>query len=385
MGVLVCGGVRFLQCALGVAVVLLGSPAGADELKRLYAQILRNPTNSELNFRYAQLAEERGEWRKALSAYERILVNDPDNPDVLRALQRVRRKLQPNTTQYLVEAGARWESNAQRVATGGKSDGLAVARVTVRDERGFADAARWRTIVQLLGDVYFSNSDLSYGYAGGYTGPVIDLTPTVAMHAGLGGGASYYDHGYFYSEATGNLTFESYLEGAYNTVHVRGGYRSYDNSFPSDNGFYVDVLGKFAFPNVASQSDVFIFSPWFRWSDIGGTGFSLFTPTEQVQPGRYTEYGARIEYYRRIFEGISVGANVAVSQRDYASSFDTVLLTNIDRRDVLVSPGATIVFHHVWGYQTDLRVDYRFERNNSNVAARDFENHVATAMIVSRH
>ena len=90
-------------------MVLLGSPAGADELKRLYAQILRNPTNSELNFRYAQLAEERGEWRKALSAYERVLVNDPDNPDVLRALQRVRRKLQPNTTQYLVETGARWE------------------------------------------------------------------------------------------------------------------------------------------------------------------------------------------------------------------------------------------------------------------------------------
>jgi tetratricopeptide (TPR) repeat protein len=377
-------GVRFLQCVLGVAVVLLGSPASADELKRVYAQILRNPTNSELNFRYAQLAEERGEWRKALSAYERILVNDPDNPDVLRALQRVRRKLQPNTTQYLLEAGARWESNAQRVATGGQSDGLAVARVTVRDERGFADAARWRTIVNLLGDVYFSNSDLSYGYAGGYTGPVIDLTPTVAMHAALGGGASYYDHGYYYSEGTANLTFESYLEGAYNTVHVRGGYRSFDNSFPSDNGFYVDVLGKFAFPNLASQSDVFIFSPWFRWSNISGVGFSLFTPTEQVQPGRYTEYGARIEYYRRIFENISVGGNVAVSQRDYASSFDTALLTNIDRRDLFVSPGATILFHHVWGYQTDLRIDYRFERNNSNVAARDFQNHIATATIVSR-
>jgi tetratricopeptide (TPR) repeat protein len=377
-------GVRFLQCVLGVAFVLLGSPAGADELKRLYAQILRNPTNSELNFRYARLAEERGEWRKALSAYERILVNDPDNPDVLRALQRVRRKLQPNTTQYLTELGARWESNAQRVATGRESDGLAVARLTVRDERAFADASRWRTIFHMLGDVYFSNSDLSYGYAGGYTGPVIDLTPTVAMHAGLGGGASYFDHGYYFSEATANLTFESYLEGAYSTVHVRGGYRSFDSSFPSSDGLFVDVLGKFAFPNVASQNDVFIFSPWYRWSDIGGAGFSLFTPTEQVQPGKYNEYGARIEYYRRILDGVTVGGNFALSQRDYANSFDMLLLTTTSRRDVMLSPGATIVFHHVWDYQTDLRIDYRFERNNSNVPARDFENHIATATIVSR-
>jgi hypothetical protein len=50
-----------------------------------------------------------------------------------------------------------------------------------------------------------------------------------------------------------------------------------------------------------------------------------------------------------------------------------------------VSPGATIVFHHVWGYQTDLRIDYRFEQNDSNAFMRSFNNHIATAMIVSRH
>lgn len=98
---------RFLSCALvGLALSLLVSPAGADELRQLYAQILRDPTNSELNFRYAQLAEQRGEIRKALSAYERILLNDPDNPDVRRALQRIRRALQPDTTQFFAELGA---------------------------------------------------------------------------------------------------------------------------------------------------------------------------------------------------------------------------------------------------------------------------------------
>ncbi|HEY7457440.1 MAG TPA: tetratricopeptide repeat protein [Xanthobacteraceae bacterium] len=381
-------GVRFLQCALlglGLALSLFASPAGADELKRLYAQVLRDPTNSELNFRYARLAEERGEWRKALSAYERILVNDPDNPEVRRALQRIRRKLQPNTTQILTELGGRWESNPRRVSTGTQSDGLVLGRVTVRDERAFGDASRWRTIAQLLGDIYFDNGDLNYGYVGAYTGPLVDLTPTLAMHAGLGGGTSYFDHRLFFSEAIANLTFETYLEGAYQTVNVRGGYRSFDDFFPSDNGFFVDVLGKFAYPNIVSQSDIFVVSSWFRWSNVGGTGFSIFTPTEQVQPGRFIEYGGKLEYYHRILEWLTVGANISVSQRDYARTFDVGLGTSVNRRDVLVAPGATVVFHQVWGHQTDLRVDYRFERNNSNLAARDYDNHIATLMIVARH
>lgn len=379
---------RFFRfAAFGLACLLLAAPAGADELKAVYAQILRDPTNSELNFRYARLAEERGELRKALAAYERVLVNDPNHPDVLRALQRIRRKLQPNTTQFLAELGGGWESNPSRVPTGENSDGFARARVTVRDERGFGDASRWRTIAQLLGDIYFDSGDLSYGYAGGYTGPLFDLTPTLAVHAALGGGAAYYNHRYYYSEATANLTFESFLEGAYHMVRVRGGYRSYDEFFPSTHGFFADVLGKFSFPNVLSDNDVFIALPWVRWSDVGGVGFSLLTPSETVQPGRYIEYGGRLEYYRRILEWLTVGGNIAVSQRDYASTVDMSFFppAAVNRRDVLISPGATLIFHHIGGYQTDLRADYRFEHNNSNLPARDFENHIATLMLVARY
>jgi hypothetical protein len=379
--------VRFFQVALvGLAVALLASTAGADELKRLYAQILRDPTNSELNFRYAELAEQRGEIRKALAAYERVLVNDPDHPQVLRALQRIRRKLQPNTTQFLAELGASWETNPRRLSSGANDDGVAHARLTMRDERGFGDASRWRTIGQLVGDLYFDNGDLSYGYAGAYTGPVIDVAPAIAMHAALGGGASYFDHRLFYSEAIANLTFESYLEGAFHTVRVRGGYRSYNDFFPSDSGFFADVTGKFSFPNVAGSNDIFIVSPWFRWSGIDGTGFSTFTPTEQVQPGRYTEYGGRLEYYRRIVDWLTVGGSISVSQRDYARSIDFAFFppAAVDRRDLTVVPGATMIFHRVGGYQSDLRVDYRYEHNNSNVAVRDYVNHLTTLMLVSR-
>jgi tetratricopeptide (TPR) repeat protein len=364
----------------------LATTAGADELKRLYAQILRDPTNSELNFRYAQLAEERGELRKALAAYERVLVNDPDHPEVRRALQRIRRKLQPDATQVLVEFGTGWESNPRRLDAGERDDGLVLARVTVRDERKFGDASRWRTFVQLLGDIYFDNGDLSYGYAGAYTGPVIDITPTIAMHAALGGGAAYFDHRHFFSEGTANLTFESYLEGAFYMVRARAGYRSYNEFFPSDEGPFLDVTGKFSFPNVLGQGDVFIVSPWFRWSDIGGVGFSLLTPSEQVQPGRFTEYGGKIEYYRRVMEQVTIGGSIAVSHRRYKPTIDLAFLppVEVNRRDTTIVPGATIIFHQVMGYQTDLRADYRFEHNNSNVALRDYDNHIATLTLVAR-
>lgn len=377
---------RFFRfAALGLAFSLLASTANADELKRLYAQIMRDPTNSELNFRYAALAEQRGENRKALSAYERILVNDPNNPEVRKALQRIRRKLQPDTTQFFAELGAGYESNPGRTTFNEKSDGVALARLTMRDERGVGgDGLRWRTIGQLSGDIQFKDSDLNYGYAGGYTGPVIDITPTIAMHAAAGGGASYFDHRNFFNEAFANLTFESYLEGAYHTVRVRGGYRSYNDFFPSQDGFYADVTGKFSFPNVLGASDVFIVTPWYRWSDFAGSGFSLIAPTEQVQPGRYSEFGGRLEYYRRVLDWLTIGGGIAASQRDYAASRDIVTFLSTKREDVLIMPTATMIFHNVAGYQTDLRLEYRYEHNDSNVFFRSYENHIATMMLQAR-
>jgi hypothetical protein len=63
----------------------------------------------------------------------------------------------------------------------------------------------------------------------------------------------------------------------------------------------------------------------------------------------------------------------------YVDSDDTT-----KRRDLMLTPSATLIFHNVAGYQTDLRADYRFEHNDSNVAVRDYENHIATLMLVSR-
>src|ERR1700675_3721085 len=141
-----------------VAAMLVGSPAGAAaepveagpgpgapaELTRVYAQILRDPTNSQLNLRYAELAEASGKLRWALAAYERVLVNDPGNLEAQAGLQRVRRRLQPNATQFTAEFGAVGETNPRYLPSGARAEAQALASLGMRDERTIADV-RWRT------------------------------------------------------------------------------------------------------------------------------------------------------------------------------------------------------------------------------------------------
>jgi hypothetical protein len=141
----------------GLLLVALPNAAAADELSRLIQQILRNPTNSELNLRYARLAEERKEWRWALAAYERILVNDLENEEARWGLVRVRRKLQPNQTQIFAEIGGAWESNPRRANTGAQSEWEAIARVMVRDERALGDT-RWRTTGTFIAEAHQLNT-----------------------------------------------------------------------------------------------------------------------------------------------------------------------------------------------------------------------------------
>ena len=49
---------------------------------RLYQQVLADPTNVELNLRYAEMAAKRGDLEAAIGALERLLVSQPDQREV---------------------------------------------------------------------------------------------------------------------------------------------------------------------------------------------------------------------------------------------------------------------------------------------------------------
>jgi tetratricopeptide (TPR) repeat protein len=373
------------------SIILLGllalAPTGvsrADELSDLNAQILRDPANVELNLRYARLAEQKGELKKALSAYERVSVNNPSNYEAQEGFRRIVRKLQPDVTRLTVELGGGWESNPARMAGGSKAEWLGLARAELRDDRRFGEV-NWRSIGSAIGEFYLHDgSAINYASAGALTGPVWDVTPQFALHAALGGGAALYGDHKLYEEGVAVFTLESSFWNGAQTGRLRLGFRGYDEFFGGTDGFYTDVSERFAFFSVLQKNDIVSVLPWFRWSDIAGATTTVNLPFDETQPGRYWEAGLRVEYFWPVTPWMIVGASLAAAYRDYA---DPTILKNGTpelRRDWIYMPGLSVIFPKLLFDTADLRVDYRYEDNRSNVAFDTYVDHQITTSAVFR-
>jgi len=378
--------VRTMLASLCVtaAIVSIAAPAHADrpsstpELDRLYQQVLQRPSDPDMNIRFAQLAEESGQLRWALSAYERVLLNDPNNAEAQRGLQRIRRALQPNVTLVTASFGTAYESNPTYYLPG-RSEMQLLGSLDLRDERNI-NGARWRTSALAAGQIHARESELNYGVAGLDTGPIIDLTPALSVNPTIGGAVATFDKHYYYSEAAVGALFEGNLDGAYRALQLRVAYRSHGDFFPSGEGFHAEARGRFAFPKVFGDGSVALLSPWLRWSDINGT--ALTSILTEIQPGAYWEYGGKIEAYKTLAPWLIVGAILAVSHRDYRKDFVDTSTTKRD--DTTWSPGATVLFPNLFAALTDLRLDYRYIANHSNDPTKEFEDHIVSMTVVKR-
>jgi hypothetical protein len=368
--------------ACGLSTWLLAGQLGLARdlsLDGLYAQVLRQPGDSELNLRFARMAEASGKLRWALAAYERVTLNDPGSREAQDGLTRVRRKMQPEITLVTAQIGAQYESNPRYYLPPRRGEAQAIGALTLLDERNLA-SMRWRTTGSASGIVHARESDLTYGVASLQTGPVLDAFAGWSLHPFVAGSVSYFDHHFYYGEGSAGALMETNLGGIYRAIQVRGAYRSYDSFFASQNGFYVDARGKFAVPNVFGSGVAALLTPWLIWSDIDG---AVTTPTlTELQPGAYLEYGGKLELLRTLAPWLVVGGNIAVSARDYRK--DIVAGTADKRRDVIVSPGAALIFPNIIAAQTDLRIDYRFVDDRSNDAVKSFTDHIVTASIITR-
>ncbi|MFI5023838.1 MAG: tetratricopeptide repeat protein [Alphaproteobacteria bacterium] len=72
----------------GAALAQMNPPAGAakgdlqTQYDALFQQLLKDPTNIDLTFRFAHVATRLGNYESAVSALERLLLYDPNFPDV---------------------------------------------------------------------------------------------------------------------------------------------------------------------------------------------------------------------------------------------------------------------------------------------------------------
>lgn len=351
-------------------------PPGSGELAALYADVLKDPRDTKANMRYGRLAEVQGQLRLALSAYERVILNDPKNREAQAGFARVRRRLEPASTQIRVEVGTGVDTNPLNLHAGYETKPTFSAKMSLRDERVIL-ANRWRTLVDASGEYPLDVGELLYGYAGVQTGPLLAVSPSLTIYPAVGGGVASLDQSLFYAEANGSLTFEGRFGGAFQAIRLRGGFRDYGSNFTADQGFFTDALARMTIPALFGGPGALQISPWARWSGIDGVVRNNLTGDRA--PGRYAEWGLEVGYYLRPIPDLTLGTSVVARQRLFFVSE----VNNERREDTYVAPGVSAVRSNVLSCACDVEIDYRYRVNNSNDSAADYHGHAATISFAS--
>ncbi len=369
-----------ITVALTVAAPTI-SHANEQQLQSLFVRVLINPSDIELNLQYASLAEEMGLTRKALSAYERILIQHPDNEDAKEGFYRVRRSLEPEFTDITVDLGGRYETNARQLSNreSRKDDFTARAKISVLDEHKVG-STRWRTEGSFLGDLHYDVSDLDYARAEVMTGPVLSVGKTLRVHTAVGGSYAVLDGEELLAEAAIKIGIEGILEGALDKLEIRAGYQDLGNKFSDADAIVVDVVGRLTRSNVLMDNDVLAAYPRFKFSKPSNSSGSATTP-DRLFPGDYIQAGATLAYYMPLVGDIVFGLTANGYYRDYDQE---VRNGTKDREDIFLSPGAQVVFKDVLGLKSSLRLEYRYEKNLSNDDFEDFDNHVISIRAVRK-
>ena len=360
-----------------------------QELRRVFEQLLQDPTNTDLNFRYARIARERGELRKALAAYERVLATDPDNEEAQESIRRVRRLLlEPDKTEITVVIGGQYESNPQHEVDTNSStdDGILVGRVVVTDERKFGET-RWRTNGDLFSNWHAKFGEIDFLNLGVRTGPVFELTEGWDIHPAVGASYAILDSETFFYEGSFSVAIEAVDGGVFKSLNLRAAYDQIDDEIAGANAYVLEINPRFVVADLVTTNDSLIVNPLYRFNGTEGTGASGTGASGDTFPLNYQQIGGRVDYYFPITPEIYVGVNLTGYYEDYNESVIdplTGLETSENREDVYLSPGAQVIFARVFLANHDVVVSYQYETNLSNDDFEDFENHIAGVRSVWR-
>lgn len=370
---------------LAVAGAIAPSCAHAQddaELRRVFEQILQDPGNPGLNLRYARLAVERGEIRKALAAYERILAQDPNNEAAKAGIRRIQRELEPSVTRVTLLLGGQYESNPHRLAGRGSNryDGALSGRLQVMDERRIG-AIRWRTEGDVYANWHTRFHDIDFGTAGGRGGPVFELGEGYRIHAFVGGSYSWLTRRTFYTEGTAGATLEIESESPLKSVSVRWGYEFVGEDFSTRDGTFVEVSPRFIVNALLVERSIAVVTPYWRYNGVFGEGAAGIDPRSEPFPARYHQLGIRADYFVPLFANVTFGIGAIYEYRHY---YETVTDKSKNRRDHIISPTAQIIVAGLVQGQADLIFSYNFEHRASNDRTQLYDNHTAGAKILWR-
>jgi tetratricopeptide (TPR) repeat protein len=373
---------------MAAAIALASGDAWAQEptrqeLRRVFEQLLQDPTNSDLNFRYASLARERGELRKALAAYERILATDPDNQEAQDGIRRVRRLLlEPDTTEITALIGGQYETNPKHEvdSDSGTDDSVLVGRLQVTDKRRFGET-RWRTDADVFTNWHAKFGDIDFLSVGVRTGPVFELAEGWDIRPAIGASYAILDSEPFLYEGSFSLSIESTEGGVFRSLNFRGAYNDIDSEIAGADAYVVEVNPRFVFPDMLTERDQAILNPVYRYNGVRGSGATGTGANADTFPLRYHVIGARADYFFPITAETYGGLNLTANYEIYN---ERVFGKTNKRRDLYLVPGAQLIMSRVFHPRHDVVIGYQYERNLSNDDFEDYENHIARVRSVWR-
>ncbi len=352
------------------------------ELRRVFEQILQDPGNPGLNLRYARLAVERGEIRKALAAYERILAQDPNNEAAKAGIRRVQRELEPSDTRVTMLLGGQYESNPRRSPghAGNRYDGVLSARVQALHERRIGEL-RWRAEGDLYANYHTRFHDIDFGTAGGRAGPLFEIADGFRLYTFIGGSYSWLTRRSFYTEGTAGATLEIERETPLKSISVRWGYQFVGEDFSTRDATFVEVSPRFVVNALLVERSIAVVTPYWRYNGVFGSGPPGVDPRSEPFPARYHQLGIRADYFVPVIENVTFGIGVIYEYRHY---YETVSDKSKNRRDHVVSPSAQLIVAGLLKGQADLIFNYPFEHRTSNDSTQLYDNHSAGAKILWR-
>lgn len=362
-------------CLLAATILSFSPPVfAADSLDRVFDQLIRDPTSAALNFRYAKLAEDKGQLRKALAAYERILARDPGNERAKAGLGRIKRLLAPNFTVATINLGAQFETNPRHFRRSGRdTDDLTLfgwGKVT--DQRKI-DGRQWRTEGNLFANWHAEFGEINYGLLGAQTGPNLDLNGEWRLRPSLGATYAWLDGKTFFVEGSLELLFEIDQAGAFKGVKAGFAYDDIGRSFSTLDAYRIDVSPQFLFSRLLDDTDALYLRPFYRYNGVAGSGAPGLGFGGDTFPLRSHQLGVRIDYLVKITQRVTVGANVTLEYRPYneLKAFSTKR-----RTDLFLSPGARVVVEGIFFNRHSLVVSYQFDVNESNDPFEEYKNHI---------
>lgn len=371
-------------------VCVLPQAAAAQSYDALFAQLLKNPDDPELNKKFAREAEARGDIRHAFAALERVVTSSAGDTEAQAEFDRLRNKVMPAVTNVTVQAGANYASNPSYGANFQRrpDDATFDASIAIADERTIA-GVRWRSHMVGYGQLQDDLNDLNFGIVAAESGPVFWLTPELWLHVAAGSAMAWQSGQKLFDDVSVSATVGGLYRGLTQSVTARYTWRdgSFSN-FGANDGSIVDLEGRFVLSPSLTTGDLLYLLPRVQVSQAGSN------PIEETRgrvrpmfPGDYAELGARAVYYVPIDKGrVFLGAGIGIYQRWYDEKIDEWYNDDYDkdRSDFYVEPTAHVILPNFIAPNIDLRFDYRFERNFSNDVLRDYENHVAGTRVVGR-